>query len=136
MIITGKPSEVAFYKEVNIQGKTMATFNVKLEGDDRRFSYLAKDKNNPKIVLGVEGQFELEEKSNEKGSWWTIKPHREDTFGAKKYDSGGQTIGMAMNNACQMFIHGKIDAPDKIESYAKSLLEMSIRLKELYKDRL
>jgi len=135
MTIKGKPSEVVFYKEVSIKGTTMATFNVKLEGDDRRFSYLGKDKDNPKITVGVEGDFDIEEKSNEKGSWWTIKPHRDNTFGDRKYDSGGQTIGMAMNNACQMFIHGKIEV-DKIEIYAKSLLEMSIRLKNEYTGRL
>ena len=75
-IIKGKPTRVEFYKEYEGSHGVLYNFNVYLEGDDKRYSYSSKSKDSPKIVVGEEGEFEVEQK----GNYWKIKPHRANTW--------------------------------------------------------
>ena len=80
-VITGKPTKVEFYKEYTTSnGNKLYQFNVYLEGDEKRYSYSSKSQNDPKIKVGVSNKFEIEEKSSSNGSWWIIKPHKENNY--------------------------------------------------------
>ncbi len=67
-----KISEVTLYKENAFKGNSI--YNVRIEGDERRFSYICKT---PKLKVG-DTNYTLEEKSKDGKTWWTIKPKVEE----------------------------------------------------------
>lgn len=75
--IKGKASEVKLFKKNAFKGND--SYNVTLEGDERKFSYLCQGE--PKIKVGEEQEFLIEEKTSGSNSWWTIKVKKNtDTF--------------------------------------------------------
>lgn len=77
MEITGKPTKVDLYKKDSYMGND--SYNVALEGDDRKFSHLCKGE--PKIKVGVPGTFVLENKEAGGKTFWTIKLKTEPFVG-------------------------------------------------------
>jgi hypothetical protein len=67
--IKGKASEVKLFKKEAFKGND--SYNVFLEGDERKFSYLCQGE--PKIKVGEEQEFVIEEKTSGSNAWWTIK---------------------------------------------------------------
>ena len=88
--------------------------------------------------LGEECEYEVEKKVSGKGKEYNkITPPKKDfNKGGSSYDSSGAVIGMAIKASCEMFVAGKVPDIKKIEPTAKWLIEMSIKLKDEYKDKL
>lgn len=79
--IKGKAASVELYKENAYQGND--SYNVKLEGDERRFSYLCKG--GPKIKVGEEMTFIIDERDANGKKFYTIKVKKENTFTPGSY---------------------------------------------------
>lgn len=97
-----KVSEVTLYKENAFKGND--SYNVKMEGDDRRFSYLCQGA--PKIKVGDTGPFILKSDTGANGQvWWKISLPKED-FPAKRGGGGWKPKAnnlMALEWARKMF---------------------------------
>jgi hypothetical protein len=70
---TAKVDVVTFKKEFTSQYGTLYTFEVKLNNGDAG-SYNSKTREQSKFVVGTEVEYEIETKSNDRGSWNVIKP--------------------------------------------------------------
>ncbi len=70
---TAKVDVVTFKKEFTSQYGTLYTFEVKLDNGDSGL-YNSKTKEQSKFVVGTEVEYEIETKSNDRGSWNVIKP--------------------------------------------------------------
>lgn len=73
MAKVAKVDVVTFKKEFTSQYGTLYSFEVKFNNGDTGF-YNSKTKDQSKFVIGTEVEYEIETKSNDKGSWSVVKP--------------------------------------------------------------
>lgn len=132
----------SFKNEFTTSNGTFYNFDVEFE-DGTVGMYASKDKNNPKFKVGVESEFEKEEKSGVKnGKEWSfvkIKPAMQNKFGGGKFDSAGMMVGNAISNATLLLAHGVIEVKEGVhaskvlEAVADEICNISERLKEKHK---
>jgi hypothetical protein len=70
---TAKVDVVTFKKEFTSQYGTLYSFEVKFNNGDTGL-YNSKTKEQSKFIVGVDAEYELETKTNDRGSWNVIKP--------------------------------------------------------------
>lgn len=132
-----------FKKEVKLKDGTFYSFAVKFEGDDKEYSYLAKDKNEPKFKVGEEQEVEITEKSgtNADGSEWKIynvKPAQ------KPFGKGGgfvkkgkqeylaDAVAMTASYAKDLIIAGKIEMKDFTAYWDKIFAHAEEKFNKIY----
>jgi len=109
---------------VNDKG-TFYYFQIEMDNGDKG-SIGSKDSSPSFLSVGAELSYEFTE--TDKGN--KIKRVNDNPFkGGGKFDSTGQMVGACQKMAVDMYIHGKFEDIKRVESTAKWLCEMSIRLK-------
>ena len=73
MAKVAKVDVVTFKKEFTSQYGTLYSFEVKFNNGDTGF-YNSKTKEQNKFIVGTEVEYEIETKSNDRGSWNVVKP--------------------------------------------------------------
>lgn len=117
--------------------------NVKFVGDDKQYSIGCKDINPAFLKTGSELFYE---NKDEKGGIKKVANPEAPAFsgGGKggfqkstyKPDTAGITCGAALNQAVQLAAAGKVGATsEEIEKIARKLIEVAIKLKAEFKDK-
>lgn len=105
--------------------------------DGTEGSYRGNPTKGLSFKIGEEGEYEVEKKVSGKGKEYNkITPPKKDFNKGGSYDSSGAVIGMSIKAACEMFTAGKVPDLKAIEPTARWLVDMSIKLKAEYKDKL
>lgn len=125
-----KITHVGEFKEYNSKNGIVYYVDITLENGDKG-NIGVKDK--AKIHVGKELDYSITQ--DEQGRW---KIKAEMPFPAKAMqsfnDKTGMMVGASLNSACLLIAHGAIEYKD-MERVASEICEISIRLKEKFKDK-
>lgn len=128
-----KIKKVEFYQEGESKFGTLYYFNVWLEGDDKRYSYASKDKNNPKLTQGLEGDFVITEKTSSAGKvFYTIKPEPKE-FGGSPSQSFKKSPADEKSIAAQVAQEASISFLSIMDKNTVTLELVNTYTKDIYK---
>lgn len=121
---TAKVDVVTFKKEFTSQYGTLFSFEVKFNNGDTGL-YNSKTKEQSKFIVGVEVEYELETKTNDRGSWNVVKP----VVAQKSFGGGGFKAAPKNENSIiaqssikasvELICAGKIDIKDLLPTAEK-----------------
>lgn len=122
-----KVASVQFKKEGDGKFGKWYMYEVKVDGDDKNYQYMAKKNPQDKFVVGQEVEVEIDVKQNGQYTNYNIKPAQQGgNFGG----GGGGAARLeldrkiaALNNSVALVVAGKIDATKLKETYEKLLNE-------------
>ncbi len=125
---TAKVDVVTFKKEFTSQYGTLYSFEVKFNNGDTGL-YNSKTKEQSKFIVGVEVEYELETKTNDRGSWNVVKP----VMAQKPFAGGGFGKAAPKNEnsiiaqssikaSVELICAGKIDIKDLLPTAEKIMI--------------
>jgi hypothetical protein len=123
-----KVASAQFKKEGEGKFGRWYLYEIKVEGDDKTYQYMAKSNPQNKFVVGQDVDVEVEKKENNGYTNWSIKPVQQGGgFGG---GGGSNPARMeldrkiaALNCATLMVVHGKIGAESLRGAYEKYMNE-------------
>lgn len=125
-----KITQVGEFKQFDGKNGTVYYVDITLENGDKG-NIGVKDK--AKMFVGKELDYDI---SQDEHGRWKIKAVM--PFPAKAMssfnDKTGMMVGASLNNACLLAAHGILNL-DEIEGFASRICEISVRLKEKFKDQ-
>jgi len=123
---TAKVDLVTFKKDFTSQYGTFYSFEVKFNNGDTGF-YNSKTKDQSKFIVGVEAEYELETKTNDKGSFNLVKPvvAQKSFGGGFKAAPKNENIIIAQSSikaSVELICVGKIDIKDLFTTAEKIMI--------------
>ena len=122
--------KVSYNKEVDTKGGAMHSFFV--EYDDKRGSFLCKDRENPTFKEGEEAEFTETEREVNGIIYYNIRKlspkfQGNSNFGKALKREQSKYSGFAMSYAKDLVIAGKIEL-SQISDYTKKMFELMVQL--------
>lgn len=121
-----KVASAQFKKEGEGKFGKWYLYEIKLEGDDKTYQYMAKSNPQNKFVVGQEVEAEIEKKENNGYTNWSIKPVQNGGFNGGGNSAARMELDRkiaALNCATLMVVHGKIGTESLRGAYEKYLNE-------------
>lgn len=119
-----KITSAVFKRDVTTKNGVMYSYDIKVDGDDKVYQYLAKTNPQTKFTVGAEVEAELVQN----GNYWNIKPVQAGGFGGGAATASPQRLDLdkkiaALNNAVAMVAAGKVGADKLKDTFEKFLNE-------------
>lgn len=119
-----KVVSATYKRDVNTKNGVMYSYDIKVDGDDKTYQYLAKTNPQTKFVVGAEMEVEI----TQNGNYYNIKPSQQGGgFGGGGFNNGARLEldkkVVALNSAVNLVSAGKVELANLKATYEKFLNE-------------